>query len=75
MVLVFDGSEGGAHNTWEYLHVVAAGQAAPRGVSAMADRLRERCSGSPRHGASAGRRRPPARHAGPGALEERPVAG
>ena len=22
MVLIFDGSEGGAHNTWEYLHVI-----------------------------------------------------
>jgi len=23
MVLTFDGSEGGAHNTWDYLHVIA----------------------------------------------------
>lgn len=22
MVLIFDGGEGGAHNTWDYLHVV-----------------------------------------------------
>jgi hypothetical protein len=22
MVLIFDGEEGGAHNTWDYLHVV-----------------------------------------------------
>jgi len=31
MVLIFDGEEGGAHNTWDYLHVTA-GEAAPSGV-------------------------------------------
>jgi len=40
MVLVFDGEEGGAHNTWEYLHVVAAGQAPPAGVVAAGGRNR-----------------------------------
>ncbi len=27
MMLIFDGSEGGAHNSWEYLHVIDPGQA------------------------------------------------
>lgn len=28
MVLIFDGSEGGAHNTWDYLHVLGLAPAA-----------------------------------------------
>jgi hypothetical protein len=32
-VLIFDGTEGGAHNTWEYQHVVEPGEA-PTGVVA-----------------------------------------
>jgi len=29
MVLIFDGGEGGAHNTWDYLHVVPRRDSAP----------------------------------------------
>jgi len=29
MVLVFDGEEGGDHNTWEYLHVIDRSDSEP----------------------------------------------
>lgn len=32
LVLIFDGSEGGAHNSWEYLHVLDAVERAQSGV-------------------------------------------
>jgi len=32
MVLIFDGEEGGAHNTWEYLHVIDRDDARTTGV-------------------------------------------
>jgi hypothetical protein len=34
MVLVFDGEEGGDHNTWEYLHVTDRDDSDPAGVVA-----------------------------------------
>jgi hypothetical protein len=34
MVLVFDGEEGGDHNTWEYLHVIDRSDSEPAAVIA-----------------------------------------
>jgi hypothetical protein len=31
LVLIFDGSEGGSHATWDYFHVLGPAQSAPRG--------------------------------------------
>ncbi len=34
MVLIFDGEEGGDHNTWEYLHVIDRSDSEPAAVIA-----------------------------------------
>jgi hypothetical protein len=38
MVLVFDGEEGGDHNTWEYLHVIDRRDSEPAAVIAQSER-------------------------------------
>lgn len=38
LVLIFDGGEGGAHNTWDYLHVVDRDVAEPAAARAGEDR-------------------------------------
>lgn len=40
MVLIWDGDEGGAHNTWEYLHVVDRDESDGLGVVAQRDEPR-----------------------------------
>jgi hypothetical protein len=42
MVLIFDGDEGGAHNTWDYLHVTDRDGREARGVVADSDEARPR---------------------------------
>lgn len=42
MVLIFDGGEGGAHNTWGYLHVVDRARHGPGHQPSAATRARQR---------------------------------
>ena len=45
LVLIFDGGEGGAHSTWEYLHVVEPADRSGRGVIAWRADAPERDDG------------------------------
>ena len=44
MVLIFDGGEGGAHNTWDYLHVSDWETPDIRGVIAQREKSREQAA-------------------------------
>jgi hypothetical protein len=55
MVLIWDGEEGGAHSTWDYLHVADPDGPAPGGVVAGPSEPRDRPAGATRSEA-----RPPA---------------
>ncbi len=44
MVLIFDGEEGGAHNTWDYLHVTDWDNPDRRGVIAQREEPRDRAA-------------------------------
>lgn len=56
LVLIFDGGEGGAHNTWDYVHVVDSDEAAAAGTIA---------AGSGRAGSADGGAGAPTDEAGP----------
>ncbi len=45
MVLVFDGEEGGAHNTWDYVHVADYENSTPGGVVARSTEVKDRGPG------------------------------
>ncbi len=47
MVLIFDGSEGGAHNTWDYLHVIDPNRHAPGQQRAPAPPRTRQRTGTP----------------------------
>jgi hypothetical protein len=47
MVLIWDGDEGGAHNTWEYLHVAARDESDGLGVVARQDEPHAAASPTP----------------------------
>lgn len=49
MVLIFDGSEGGAHNTWEYVHVISSDEATA-GVVARPRPARDPAASGDGHG-------------------------
>jgi hypothetical protein len=47
MVLIFDGEEGGAHNTWEYLHVIDRDD--PRTTGVVSERKQAKQPAPPAH--------------------------
>jgi len=47
MVLVFDGEEGGDHNTWEYLHVIDRSDSEPAAVIAKPEQEADSSNGRP----------------------------
>ena len=46
MVLIFDGGEGGAHNTWDYVHVIDPDDEDPAGLAAPGSERARRAEGA-----------------------------